>query len=80
MAAMMFPSIAPMVVMYARIQEGKRERGQAAPAGATALFVAGYLVTWAAAGLVGYAIFELGRALSATRSRGTTPARTSPAA
>ena len=28
MAAMMFPSIAPMVLMYARIQEGKRERGQ----------------------------------------------------
>jgi hypothetical protein len=28
MAAMMFPSIAPMVVMYARIQEGKREEGK----------------------------------------------------
>ena len=25
MAAMMFPSIAPMVVMYARIQEGRRQ-------------------------------------------------------
>jgi predicted metal-binding membrane protein len=63
MAAMMFPSIAPMVVMYARIQEGKRERGQATPAGATTVFVAGYLVSWAAAGFVGYAIFQLGRSL-----------------
>jgi predicted metal-binding membrane protein len=57
MAAMMFPSIAPMVVMYARVQEGKRARDQAAPVGATAVFVAGYLIAWAAAGLFGYAIF-----------------------
>jgi predicted metal-binding membrane protein len=63
MAAMMFPSIAPMVVMYGRIQEGKRERGQPAPAGATAIFVAGYLVSWSAAGLLGYAIVELVRSL-----------------
>jgi predicted metal-binding membrane protein len=62
MAAMMFPSIAPMVLMYVRIQEGRRERGQAAPVGATALFVAGYLVAWTAAGLLGYAIYVLGRA------------------
>ena len=64
MAAMMFPSIWPMVVMYSRIQRGKRERGQEAPAGATALFVAGYLVTWTAAGLVAYAVFEAARSLS----------------
>ena len=63
MAAMMFPSIAPMVVMYARIEEGQRARGQPADAGATAVFVGGYLLTWAAAGLVGYAIIETGRAL-----------------
>ena len=62
MAAMMFPSIAPMVLMFARIQEGRREREAGAPAGLTALFVGGYLVSWAAAGLVGYAVFELGRA------------------
>src|ERR671918_528780 len=41
MAAMMFPSVAPMVLMHARIQEGQRERGRAVPAGATAVFVAG---------------------------------------
>jgi predicted metal-binding membrane protein len=58
MAAMMFPSIAPMVLMFARIQEGRRERGQDAPSGATALFVGGYLVAWSVAGLIGYAIVE----------------------
>jgi predicted metal-binding membrane protein len=63
MAAMMFPSIAPMVVMYARIEEGKREKGQATEPGATAVFVGGYLLTWAAAGLIGYATIEGGRAL-----------------
>jgi predicted metal-binding membrane protein len=63
MAAMMFPSIAPMVVMYARIEEGQRARRPPAEAGATAVFVGGYLLTWAAAGLVGYAIIETGRAL-----------------
>jgi predicted metal-binding membrane protein len=62
MAAMMFPSIAPMVLMFARIQEGRRERDAGVPAGLTSLFVSGYLVSWAAAGLVGYAVFELGRA------------------
>ncbi len=62
MAAMMFPSIVPMVVMYARIQEGRRGQGQAAAAAATAIFVGGYLVAWTAAGLLGYAGFELGRA------------------
>src|ERR687885_2898022 len=46
MAAMMFPSIVPMVLMYARIQEGKRAKGQGAPFGATAVFIAGYLLVW----------------------------------
>ena len=62
MAAMMFPSIAPMVLMHVRIQEGRRDRGEAGVAGATALFVAGYLLAWAAAGLIGYGIFQLGKA------------------
>src|SRR5215208_2322169 len=64
MAAMMFPSIAPLVVMHARIEEGKRRDGKTVEAGSTALFVCGYLLTWTAAGLVGYAIIELGQALS----------------
>jgi predicted metal-binding membrane protein len=64
MGAMMFPSIAPMVLMYVRIQEGKRAKGQSAPVGATGVFVAGYLLVWSAAGLVGYAILSLGHDLS----------------
>ena len=63
MAAMMFPSIAPMVVMYARIEEGKRRKRQPTQAGTTGIFVGGYLLTWAAAGLLAYAIFEIGRSL-----------------
>src|SRR5918911_294084 len=44
MAAMMFPSIAPTVALYARMT---RERSQFAPAA----FTAGYLGTWAVAGV-----------------------------
>src|SRR5436189_6000884 len=64
MAAMMFPSIAPMVVMYVRIQEGRREQGKQVALGATTLFVGGYLLTWAAAGLMGYGVFQLGKAVT----------------
>lgn len=64
MAGMMFPSIAPMVIMHVRIQDGKRERGQAVATGTTALFVGGYLITWSAAGLLGYAVFQLGQTIS----------------
>src|SRR3954463_11672269 len=51
MAAMMFPSIAPMVLMYVGLQRGRRAKGLAAPVGATACFVAGYLLIWAVVGL-----------------------------
>ena len=46
MAAMMFPSVAPTVLMYDRLREGHRATGQGAAPDATALFVAGYLVVW----------------------------------
>src|SRR5262245_26996952 len=39
MAAMMFPSIAPMVLMYVGLQRGRRAKEMAAPHGATASFV-----------------------------------------
>jgi predicted metal-binding membrane protein len=64
MAAMMFPSIAPMVVMHARIEQGKRQKGTRTENGTTTLFVSGYLLTWTAAGLLGYAIIKGGQALS----------------
>ncbi len=60
MAAMMFPAIWPMVVTYARV-ESRQDAGAGAPAGAIALFVAGYLVVWSAVGLFAYAIFEIVR-------------------
>ena len=64
MGAMMFPSIVPMVLMYARIQEGKRSKGQAAPFGATGVFVGGYLLAWTGFGLTGYAVLSIGHELS----------------
>ena len=56
MAAMMFPSVAPTVSLYARMS---RRRSPTAPL----LFAAGYLVTWTAAGVLAYGVFALGRAL-----------------
>jgi predicted metal-binding membrane protein len=53
MAAMMFPSVAPTVALYSRMT---RERSPLSPL----LFAAGYLVTWAAAGLLAFAIAVAG--------------------
>jgi predicted metal-binding membrane protein len=63
MAAMMFPSIAPMVLMYRRIHKRRRELGKARP-GATTLFVAGYLIAWTAFGLAAYGLLQAIRSLS----------------
>jgi predicted metal-binding membrane protein len=63
MGAMMFPSIAPMVLTYAGLQRGRRAKGMATYWGATECFVAGYLLLWGAAGLVGYVALKLGREL-----------------
>jgi predicted metal-binding membrane protein len=63
MAAMMFPSVAPTVLMYDRLREGHRARGKGAAADATALFVMGYLCVWTAAGLLAYGVFELVRTI-----------------
>jgi predicted metal-binding membrane protein len=56
MAAMMFPSVAPTVALYAQMT---KRRGVIAPL----VFAAGYLVTWAAAGLIAYGLYRAGRAL-----------------
>jgi predicted metal-binding membrane protein len=55
MAAMMFPSVAPTVALYARMT---RRRGILLPA----LFTSSYLLVWSAVGVVAYGVFELGRA------------------
>ena len=58
MAAMMFPSIAPMVLTYRGLQVGRRS-GTAN----TGLFVGGYLIVWAASGLLAYGALKAGRSL-----------------
>ena len=58
MAAMMFPSVAPTVIVYDRLRAGHRERGKGAGAEATALFVVGYLSVWSAAGLAAYWLIQ----------------------
>ena len=57
MAAMMFPSVSPATALYARMARRQRT-------GAPLVFVAGYLATWAAAGLLAYGIFEVGRSVA----------------
>jgi predicted metal-binding membrane protein len=48
MAAMMFPSVAPTIALYSQMSRSSRLR--------PLVFTAGYLVTWAAAGLVAFLI------------------------
>ena len=62
MAAMMFPSVAPTVIVYDRLRAGHMARGKGAGSEATALFVAGYLSVWTAAGLAAYGVIEAARA------------------
>jgi predicted metal-binding membrane protein len=52
MVAMMFPTAAPMILTFHRMQAGKRARGQAFVA--TWVFVTGYLLVWTASGLLAY--------------------------
>jgi len=53
MAAMMFPSVSPTVALYARMTKA---RSPALPL----LFTGGYLLTWAAAGAVAFAVAAAG--------------------
>jgi predicted metal-binding membrane protein len=59
-AAMMLPSVAPMVLVFSRVNRERARRGSlgAAP---TWVFVAGYLVAWTAYGLVAYALFRVAK-------------------
>jgi predicted metal-binding membrane protein len=64
MAAMMFPSIVPMVLVFSLVQRRRHARGAAQRSVSTNLFVAGYLITWTAAGVAAYAAFVGVRSLS----------------
>lgn len=65
MVAMMFPTAAPMILTFHRVQESKRARGETFVA--TWLFVAAYLVVWIGFGVVAY----LGAVVVQTVSVGT---------
>jgi predicted metal-binding membrane protein len=54
MAAMMLPSLAPTVALYARMT---RERDWVRPL----LFTGSYVLVWGASGLLAYGLFRLGR-------------------
>jgi len=56
MAAMMFPSVAPTVALYARMTE---QRSRILPL----LFTAGYLLVWGAVGVAAYALARAGGAI-----------------
>jgi predicted metal-binding membrane protein len=53
MAAMMFPSVAPTVALYARMN-----RSRSAPA--ALFFTSGYLLVWGAAGLLAFVVSDVG--------------------
>ena len=53
MVAMMFPTAAPMIVAFHRVQAGRRHHGEAFVS--TWIFVAAYLLVWGLAGLAAYA-------------------------
>jgi predicted metal-binding membrane protein len=58
MAAMMLPSFVPTLGAYAARARERR-------AGRALVFTCGYLLAWAAAGLLGYGVFEAGKGLLA---------------
>src|SRR4029453_4553906 len=53
MVAMMFPTTAPMILTFHRVQAGNRQLGDAFVT--TWVFVAAYLLVWACAGMFAYA-------------------------
>lgn len=59
-AAMMFPSAAPMVAMYHRMSTARRAGGARSPRGTTAAFVLGYVAGWALAGVLAFGVLRAG--------------------
>ncbi|WP_245417640.1 DUF2182 domain-containing protein [Aminobacter sp. AP02] len=62
MAAMMLPAASPMIFMFATAQ-ARREQNVAIP---TWIFVAGYMLVWAAAGLLVYVLVQFGSEFAAS--------------
>jgi predicted metal-binding membrane protein len=60
MAAMMLPAAMPMILVFAAAQ-ARRRRDVAVP---TWIFVAGYLLVWAAVGLLVHALVQIGGAVA----------------
>jgi predicted metal-binding membrane protein len=62
MGAMMLPSVAPIVLTYARVnaERARREQPDVAP---TWIFVATYLAVWTGYGLGAYAVFRIARSV-----------------
>jgi predicted metal-binding membrane protein len=56
MAAMMFPSVSPTVALYSRMTKSREPL-------APLVFSGGYLLTWTAAGLLAFAVSDLGGGL-----------------
>ena len=57
MAAMMLPSVAPMVLLFERVSSERAKRGQ--PFVPTWMFALSYLAVWAVYGLAAYGLYRL---------------------
>jgi predicted metal-binding membrane protein len=62
MVAVMFPTAAPMILIFARVQANRRQRGEVFVP--TWLFVSSYLLLWIASGVLAYAAASLGDSLA----------------
>ena len=60
MAAMMLPSVAPMVLVFSRVNRERARRGSAGAA-PTWVFVVGYLIVWTAYGIAAYGLYRLAK-------------------
>jgi len=58
MAAMMLPSVSPMVLAFARVTKERARRGQAVYV-PTWVFLFGYLLAWTGYGIVAYGLFRV---------------------
>ena len=66
MVAMMFPTAAPMILAFGRIQANQRDRE--ALFVPTAVFVAAYLAVWSLAGVVAFVLAGWAESLASSRT------------